>query len=641
MHSQQNARSSPYDVETMSASLIDKVLRDKRKLDRYVQFPGAGGKDVTDDENCANSVNSNLCGPIVCATALGKASWLAQVGLALSSNSQKTTCTTTRKQGRASCCCVRTIIALTLIFLMSALGIVFVAAPFNVPCSKCIPDSLTVTIDGTIAKAAQVDDTVVVGRLPLMIRNVNVQSIKIRNGIRAVHAMSRAEIAVHEDTECQRGAAIGNTGVTIHQPRSMFGFDQHGYFGSWSGFRCPQIGTYSGSGSDGSHYNFMLSLIDDDPLLHHCHNASFDKHGVAFQTVHGNDSDFAWSSCKHDASINICAAHRMFSMDDHYCADYMCSMNVQPYADDQHTSCLQVSKCNRTGSIVDLHRISQLLLFVSRHDHPMADQHNTSIDDCISRDMLPVAAVGRLSDVNDVKDDDDDYFIVAHNDYNGSPRTQNTSQQSTRTSLVASSWSVLVVSLVIASSVELPDRGVVANSRNSSQALNILVPAQRRLQNSIASSWTSNAVSSLKTIIANSGSSITIDLNFQTEVATSDPQIKFSSKAITINGNGAVLDAGQNGRFFFVRRASLTLYSITLQNGKSVSIYGFCFTYHGVCLIFVALLYHALISLGYFLYFLDFSDMLFFLHGKFFKRNFDCRRCVPHVHSFLYASQLR
>jgi hypothetical protein len=48
-------------------------------------------------------------------------------------------------------------------------------------------------------------------------------------------------------------------------------------------------------------------------------------------------------------------------------------------------------------------------------------------------------------------------------------------------------------------------------------------------------------------------------------------QITIATKTnITIRGNGAVLDASQKGRFFSVTPgASLTLYSLTLQNGSA------------------------------------------------------------------------
>ena len=53
------------------------------------------------------------------------------------------------------------------------------------------------------------------------------------------------------------------------------------------------------------------------------------------------------------------------------------------------------------------------------------------------------------------------------------------------------------------------------------------------------------------------------------------PLILNNLSHITINGNGAVLDADKKGRFFHLTTSSatLTLYSVTLQNGKtSVSV---------------------------------------------------------------------
>jgi hypothetical protein len=79
------------------------------------------------------------------------------------------------------------------------------------------------------------------------------------------------------------------------------------------------------------------------------------------------------------------------------------------------------------------------------------------------------------------------------------------------------------------------------------------------------SSWTE-----LKSAIGAAVGPLSIDLaatfncNYDSEI-----YISGSNKIITINGNGAVLDANTNGRLFYLEAgASLTLRSVTLQNGK-------------------------------------------------------------------------
>jgi hypothetical protein len=91
-------------------------------------------------------------------------------------------------------------------------------------------------------------------------------------------------------------------------------------------------------------------------------------------------------------------------------------------------------------------------------------------------------------------------------------------------------------------------------------SLGALPLSERRLQAAV-SSWTS-----LKGRISGGATSIELTAAFNSNY---DSEISISGKSITINGNGAVLDAGKAGRFFYLASsASLTLYSVTLQNGK-------------------------------------------------------------------------
>ena len=111
-------------------------------------------------------------------------------------------------------------------------------------------------------------------------------------------------------------------------------------------------------------------------------------------------------------------------------------------------------------------------------------------------------------------------------------------------------WVILVFALAVSSLPLTPTDSLGA------------LPPERRLQAPV-SSWTN-----LKTSIsgAATGTSIELTAAFNSNY---DSEISISGKSITINGNGAVLDAGKNGRFFYLTSsASLTLYSVTLQNGK-------------------------------------------------------------------------
>ena len=391
---------------------------------------------------------------------------------------------------------------------------------------------------------------------------------------------------------------------TYHE--SAFGVDQYAY-GSWSGYGClQQTGTYDNS----------FGVNDSNHHSVHAH------HQPSHVTMNRNDAPLQnindrFRVNKYHVLISHVGHFRCaFSMDEHL-ADYLHPDARRPHGTANKHECHRLVKSRSTETIVDMHRIPPLS-FSERYNHS-TDKNNSSIDDSIRnnvrRDMLlPVVVhvdgsvrhvnsysiaercrAGPIKDshieqrchisqfctdisepsvmlISNVKDSDEHCGTVARNCDDGSPlvATQNDHQRVTRASPVLPSWAALMISLAIGSSTDPLGRDSMATgSLDSGETLNSLI-AERRLQNSIASSWTGNVASSLATIIANSGSPMTIDLSFQSEVATSNPQILISGKDITINGNGAVLDAGQKGRFFSLSSsAKLTLYSVTLQNGES------------------------------------------------------------------------
>ena len=96
--------------------------------------------------------------------------------------------------------------------------------------------------------------------------------------------------------------------------------------------------------------------------------------------------------------------------------------------------------------------------------------------------------------------------------------------------------------------------------------------AQRRLTDGEIGSWTA-----LKTAIEIEGGfsgTITLAANFdcdynsQIYIGAEDPQSDLHAQDVTIHANGAVCNAQQEGRFFWVYDgATLTLNGMTLKNG--------------------------------------------------------------------------
>jgi hypothetical protein len=101
--------------------------------------------------------------------------------------------------------------------------------------------------------------------------------------------------------------------------------------------------------------------------------------------------------------------------------------------------------------------------------------------------------------------------------------------------------------------------------------------AQRRLTGEEIGSWTE-----LKTEI-DGGGTITLAANFDCNYNSSvDNYIEIvNGQDVTVHANGAICNAQQGGRFFYVRGgATLTLNGMTLKNGSgyNVSVFTLCFS---------------------------------------------------------------
>ena len=120
-------------------------------------------------------------------------------------------------------------------------------------------------------------------------------------------------------------------------------------------------------------------------------------------------------------------------------------------------------------------------------------------------------------------------LMFRHDEPDSTPYNKPDASSAIRASGCFPTWAAVVASLAIGASLNPPWRGVATNlSRHPFQVA--------------VSNWTD-----LKSVVSGGATSIELLPAF---ISNYDSEISISGNDITINGNGVVLDAGQNGRFF-------------------------------------------------------------------------------------------